>query len=106
VVKQVQQPDTKSNQWVSSLKKEQIILLVIAFLLFMMLLFPPYLIVLKGSGGMETVINQGYGFILVHPVYTKNTSLTPTVNIPLLGLQCLIVSIVGGLLYVVFKEKE
>lgn len=96
---------SKMKAFFQNLKKEQIVLLVTAVILFIMLLFPPYHIVIKHAG-TERIINEGYGFIIIPPFDNEWEGFTPTVNITLLGLQCVIVSVIGGLLHVVFKEKN
>jgi phage FluMu protein Com len=105
VVERGQQPSFKIPQWISSLKKEQIVLLITAVVLFIMFLLPPYHIVIKGTGGRELIINEGYGFLFVPPVDKIYDNYTSTVNIPLLALQFLMVTTIGVLLYFVFKEK-
>lgn len=71
------------------------ILFATAGLLIVMLLFPPFTQRSRRSGHP---INDGYSFII--------TSSSSQVRTSLLGLQFLIVTTVGGILFFAFKEWE
>ena len=71
------------------------ILFATAGLLIVMLLFPPFT---QRSGRAGHPINDGYSFII--------TSSYSQVRTSLLGLQFLIVTTVGGILFFAFKEWE
>lgn len=60
-------------------------------------LFPPYITKWKG-----TIVDAGYGFIFDLPL---NGRAYPTVNIPTLLVEILVILIIGGLIYFIFRGK-
>jgi len=84
-------------------KYQRIILLATAAILVAMLLFPPF----KSQYMQGITVNSGYSFILTPPTYNLTyNSFNSQVNLPLLGLQYIIIVTVGGLLCLALKSKE
>ena len=78
------------------------VLIITAALLIVMLLFPPF----EQRVGQYLSINMGYSFLLEPPTYDDfQNNLKANVNLRQLGLQFLIVTVAGGLLFLSFKSK-
>tara|TARA_Y100000310_G_scaffold2367_1_gene3046 strand:- start:164 stop:418 length:255 start_codon:yes stop_codon:yes gene_type:complete len=77
------------------------VLIITAALLIVMLLFPPF-----ERPFIPFSVNMGYSFLLEPPTYDDfQNNLKANVNLRQLGLQFLIVTVAGGLLFLSFKSK-
>ncbi len=76
-------------------KNQQKVLVGIIAAIVAMLLYPPYNRIIGGG----RVFNDGYSWIFDAP------SRLSTVNVGLLLVQMAAVAVVGGILYLVFKDK-
>jgi uncharacterized ion transporter superfamily protein YfcC len=76
-------------------KKQRKILLICVFAIIVMLLFPPFHLQYRDGA----VFNKGYNFLFSPP------DPRATVNVSTLLIQFLAVALIGGILFLAFKEK-
>lgn len=84
-------------------ERERYVLLATVGILVLMLIFPPFYLQLPSKNGIVQ-INHGYGFIFSPP--KTDYPFDPSVNVPLLAVQCLIVTIIGCILFIVVRTKK